>query len=122
MVPGSILPGWTGGSTAVTVSVPGSRRTSSQLTVLRVNLGAVNLGPQSWVRGRRVQFAATMTMTSPKVVTLTFGSCVTSCRRIRTGVGAATFVWTPSAAATDLANNPVSTTAVSETGGPKQNF
>ena len=122
IVPGSILPGWTGGPTAVTVGVSGGRSTGNQLTVLGVNLGAVDLGPRAWARGRRVRFAATMTMTSPNVVTLTFGSCVSRCRRISTGVGAATFVWTPSAAATDLANNPVSTTAVTETGGPKQNF
>ncbi len=121
-MPGSILPGWTGGSTAVTVSIPGGRRRASQLTVLGVNLGSVNLGPQSWARGRRVQFAATMTMILPNVVTPTFGSCVSSCRRSMTGVAATTFVWTPSATATDFANNPVSTTAVSETGGPKQNF
>jgi hypothetical protein len=122
MAPGSILAGWTGAPTAVTVSVSSSRRSGTQQTVLGVALGTVNLGPRAWTRGRRVRFAATMTLTSPNVVTVTVSSCVSSCRRVSTGVGAATFTWTPSSGATDLAGNPVSTTTVTETGGPKQNF
>ena len=121
IVPGSILPGWTGGATAVTVRVRPGGGAGNRFTVRGVNLGTVRLGANPWVQGT-VTFAATMTMTAPNVVTVTLGSCSGGCAGLNNGVGAATLTWTPSRNATDLAGHQVATTSVTETGGPKQNF
>jgi hypothetical protein len=58
---------------------------------------------------------------SASTVTLNLSHCVLA-TSLNTTSGAETFVWTPSATATDQAGNPMSTTARSEVGGPKGNF
>jgi hypothetical protein len=128
MSAGTILTGWTGSSTAVTVHVDhrGSASdcvtTNSCLKVTGANLGEVDLGSSVYAvnHGARYDLAATMemaTVAGRSVVTITLGA---------TGGGdvdlTTTLKWTPSATAWDLAGNAASTTQVTESGAPKQNF
>jgi len=119
MAPGSILSGWDGSAAAVTVRVADSA-SNDLLSVwngadaTKLNLtGTTDLQLKANRTAGTLKFAGTMTMSGSSVV-ITLGSAT-----IGTAVQAFTstpMVWTPSAAATDLAGNPCATTAVTETG------
>jgi hypothetical protein len=121
MAPASILAGWTGASTTVNVRV-NEGNTLDTLNVwdaantTKLNLGDVALKADRTTGGARL--TATMTMTG-STVTVTLGAASGS---IRTATGTASMTWTPSTAATDLAGNAMSATAVTETGTTDVDF
>jgi signal peptidase I len=134
---GTISSGWTGSPQSVTVrlrdgALLGLSSTDDTVTVLRngaaVNLGSVNLR-QDYIRSMRsADFAATMTASTVTVngvaatrITLVMGSQISGVST-NTVFTSSTMVWTPTAAATNLAGRPVSTTPVAETGVADREF
>jgi hypothetical protein len=112
----SILPGWSGGATAVTV-----RFTNGNPDVLTVfdaaNTAAVTLG--SVTSGRKyvtanITFAASTMVMAANKVTITLGA-PSGATATATG-GNSTLRWTTSTAATDLAGNPMGAATVLEAG------
>ena len=116
MDPNSILAGWDGTSTSVTVSL-NNVGTNDTLTVSGVNLGTIALGGDYMMSTQTV--TANMVL-SGSTVTLTLTASPQN-GQLNT-IATSTMVWTPSASATDRAGNAMSTTARTETGAPKQNF
>jgi hypothetical protein len=120
--PASILSGWTGASTAVTVDFTNGGNPDS-VTVwdgahgAQLPLGSVNLG-QDYVT-LNAQFGGTM-VESGATITVTLGTMTTGA--VRTNSKAAAMVWTPSAAATDAAGNACSTTPTAESGTSDVDF
>ena len=132
----SISPGWTGAAVPVTVRVRDGLLlglgSGDTLDVLRggasVNLGSVNLKQNFVSLFQTAQLNATMAATTSTVngvpvttVTLTLGT-VASGGGLKTVSGAGAMVWTPSAAATDLAGVPSSTSATVELGTSDRDF
>ena len=132
----SISPGWTGAAVPVTVRVRDGLLlglgSGDTLDVLRggasVNLGSVNLKQNFVSLFQTAQLNATMAATTSTVngvpvttVTLTLGT-VSSGGGLKTVSGAGAMVWTPSAAATDLAGVPSSTSATVELGTSDRDF
>jgi hypothetical protein len=124
MAPGSIFAGWSGASTAVNVRVTDGGVSPDTLAIYdtanttKLNLGDVALKANRTGTGG-ARFAATMTM-SGSTVTVTVGARISG---TSTSSSSTTpMVWTPSTAATDLAGNPMSATAVTETGTADVDF
>jgi chitinase len=119
----SILAGWTGSSTAVTVQINQSGSTD-QLEVwnqansaqLPLTSGFVTVG--NHVTANSV-FAATMVQSGASI-TVTLGSLTSG--TVRTDSGNVTLSWPPSATATDLAGNACATTAATESGTADKDF
>jgi hypothetical protein len=114
MSPTSILTGWSGASTSVSIAVTNSS-SNDTLTVTGVNLGTIATG------GNYVGASSTVTATmvmGGSTITLTLTSSPSSPNTVLTS----TMVWTPSASARDLAGNAISTTPRTESGAPKLNF
>jgi hypothetical protein len=86
-------------------------------------LGSVSTGGAGYVVAANTVTCSTTTMVmSGSTITLNLNNCLPA-NKLKLSVAATeTFVWTPSASATDQAGNPMSTTARSELGGPKVNF
>jgi chitinase len=126
MAPASIMAGWVGSSTAVRVRVT-NNASNDRLDVfnaagtVRLNTNANQLVQlqANWVTGT-VWFNATMLQTGNQVA-VTLGSTISGTPRTSV-LTTAQISWTPSAAATDLAGNPCSTTVVLETGAPDRDF
>jgi Bacterial Ig domain len=115
LAPASILAGWTGTSTPVSVHVNDAGTLDTLNVYDAANTTKLNLGDVALKADRTsasVRLAATMTM-SGSTITLTLGA---SSGSLRTASGTTPMVWTPSTAATDLAGNAMSATAVTETG------
>lgn len=118
----SVLAGWDGTSTNVTVRL--NQAGTDTMTIFnaantaQLPLGSTTIGTQ-YVTGNRTFTGSTM-VKSGSTITITLGT--------RTGGGVATatanvtMVWTPSATVTDLAGNPMSTTARTETGAADREF
>ena len=122
IAPASILAGWTGTSTAVNVGVndAGTLDTLNlydAANATKLNLGDVALKADRTSGGARL--AATMAM-SGSTVTVTLGAVASGSTKAASGTSP--MVWTPSTAATDLAGNAVSATAVTETGTGDADF
>lgn len=117
--PASVLAGWTGGTTAVTIQVERGNGSASrdELTVYRpdgtrlTSLGTVSLGQRGYV-SQSVSFGATMIQDGASI-RLTLGT--PSANRSTTAPGPADLSWTPGPV-TDPAGNPLanSATAVTE--------
>jgi len=126
MDPQTILAGWDGTSTTVTVRLVdnlGGRDTiqvydAADTTLL--NLGSVNLGGNQYVKQGDAVFSGSTMVQSGSSIVITLG--VPSGGNLQTVGTATTMVWTPSAAATDPAGNPCSTAAVTESGGADVEF
>ncbi len=119
IAPASILSGWTGASTAVTVQIA-SGRNGSTLTVSSSNgrtvlplASSVALGG-TYVSTGTASFAATMVQSGASI-TITLGT-LTSGAVSSTPVTGGTVTWTPSATATNLAGVRCATTSVSAAG------
>lgn len=119
MSPATILAGWSGTQTPVAVKLADG---GDKLSVydaakntplgLDVALGADVVDADAW-------FRATMTASGTGVtIVLTSPDSGT----VKAAGGTPRLVWTPSAAAKDLAGNPCSTTAATETGPDDQDF
>jgi hypothetical protein len=125
IAPGSILAAWNGSSTAVTVRINNSGGNdtlevwnSANNALLPLTGSAVALNG-NYVTASAV-FAATMVQ-SGAAITVTLGT-LSSGTPTTAGGGGAAMSWTPSATATDVAGNPCSTTAATESGGTDKEF
>jgi hypothetical protein len=132
--PASVLAGWDGSSTGVTVRMTNVLLGADTLQVhaagngAQLPLGVVGLGGAGYVGGllggETALFGATgtasaMTM-SGSTVTIVLGTH--SGQGVTTALLNNTMTWTPSATATDRAGNPSTTTAASETGAGDREF
>ncbi len=127
MLPASIMAGWNGSSTAVQVRVNdvGANDTldvydAAGTTKLKLTSATQALQLRAdWVSAT-ASFNATLVRSGSQIV-VTFGTRISGA--VRTGVATtANMIWTPSTAATDLAGNPASATACTETGALDRDF
>ncbi len=110
--PGTVMSGWTGASTTVSVTFTNSGGNDT-FTVGGTNLGTVNTGA-NYVTGTVTCSGSTMGA-SGATVTVTLGTCLGSTRNGPNN--GASFQWAPSASVTDLAGNPLSTATVTGSTG-----
>lgn len=117
MDPASIQAGWSGASTTVNPSIAGGDTITAAPA-----LGSVSTGGVGYVAtGSTVTCSTTTMVMSASTITLNLNNCLPT-NKLKLVSTTTTFVWTPSAAATDQAGNPMSTATVNEVGGPKANF
>jgi hypothetical protein len=122
--PASILAGWTGGSTSVTVRV--TDLSNNRLTVwnssntTQLPLGTVYLGRGDYLYDD-VSFTGSTMVQTGAAITITLGTPSPSFS-VNTASGSGTMTWTPSSTATDAAGNAVSTTTVTESGSSDREF
>lgn len=137
MATGSILSGWDGSATTVSLrlrdgSLLGTGSAGDTVDVLAGNasvaLGSVNLRGDYIKPGKTSTFTATMTAATATVGGATVTTVTVSLDALagggalRTVSSASTMSWSPSGSATDLAGTPCSTTPVSETGPADREF
>lgn len=126
--PNSVLAGWTGAATNVTVRINNNTPTNDQVQVFNsantaaLPLGNVNLGRTDYTTAN-ITFGATgtkssMTM-SGNTITVRLG---TQSAAGTTAAAKGTVVWTPSATATDRAGNATSTANLTESGSADKEF
>lgn len=121
ILPTSVLAGWAGGSTPVTVRF--TNGTADVVTVYdstngtQLALGSVTSG-KKYV-GANVNFTGSTMVLSGNTISVTLG---TPSGATSTANGATTLQWTTSTAATDRAGNPVSAATVPETGTSDLDF
>ena len=122
--PVSILAGWDGSPTPVTVRITNAGGSDALDVYDAANTTKANLTGASLDLARDfVSTNATFNATLRRVgntVTVTLGALTSGTRF--TGVKKGRMTWTPSTSATDLAGNAVSGTAVPEAGGNDQDF
>ncbi|MDQ1603667.1 MAG: hypothetical protein QOE01_1512 [Actinomycetota bacterium] len=126
MAPASILSGWSGSGTPVTVRLNANGTNAddtieiwSSANTTQLKLGSVDLGTPTYTHlVQSVTFTGSAIVMSGSTVTVTLGTASGVVDTASAGGNDATFFmhWTPAAAATDLAGNPMSTTVVVETG------
>ena len=119
--PNSVLAGWTGSSTPVTLRIANSG--SNDIVTIRdaANTVALTLGSTT-LAGNHVaatqNFTSSTMVMSGSTITVTIGGAATT----TTVAANATATWTPVNTATDVAGNAMSTTARAETGAADPNF
>ena len=125
IAPASILAGWNGSSTAVTVRITNSGSSdtlevwnSGNTALLPLTGSAVALSGNYVVAS--AVFTATMTH-SGAAITVTLGTLSSGTVTTAGGAGG-TMSWTPSATATDVAGNACTTTAATESGAADKEF
>jgi chitinase len=127
MAPGSILAGWDGSSTAVTVHVTDAG-TSDTLAIYdaagTTRLKITSITPELKLQADRTAsagawFNATAVQSGTRV-TITLGALTSGTSKTSTKSSAMS--WTPSASATDLAGNACATTVVSESSPTGKDF
>ena len=127
MDPHSILPGWTGASTNVQVSLVGGGNAGDYVAIFniaatpaQIPLGTISLGNHDYLKtgtGTSVIYGTTgaatpSTMTrSAATITITLG---TASGGSSTSTTAGAMVWTPSTSATDIAGNPGAATTATQ--------
>ncbi|MBI3649321.1 MAG: hypothetical protein HY240_11335 [Actinobacteria bacterium] len=123
--PVSILAGWTGAATTVTVRITNSGcAPNDSLTVLdsagttTLPLGTPCLGGVNYVTATRTFTSSTMVQTGSSI-TVTLG---TPSGAVGTQATSTTMTWTPSSSALDPAGNACSTAAVTESGASDVEF
>jgi hypothetical protein len=119
----SILAGWNGGSTAVTVRINNSGSTDQLEVWNQANTAQLPLTSGFVTVGNHVTansvLAATMVQSGASI-TVTLGSLTSG--TVRTDSGTVTLSWPPSATATDIAGNACTTTAATESGTADKDF
>jgi hypothetical protein len=126
IAPGTVMSGWNGGSTSVTMRVTnGNGSTGDSITVrsgsTTLNLGTVDLDRSDYVTGGTVDFAGSSMVMSGSTVTITLGVPDRS-DRITTAGGTGDLHWTPSSGTGDAAGNATLTTVVIESGTTDRDF
>jgi hypothetical protein len=116
--PTTVKSGWTGAATTVSLVLTNTNSRDT-IAVTGTNLGTVDT-EANYVKATLTCGSSTMLM-SGSTVTVTLGGCTPTSAQ-RTNAGNSAFTWTPSASVTDLAGNPMSTSAVTESGGSQANF
>jgi hypothetical protein len=114
--PNSILSGWNGTSTTVTVSF-NDAGSNDNFTVTGTSLGTVAMGGNYQ---KSTQTASATMVLSGSTITVTLTSSPSNGQE--NTVTSSTMVWTPSASATDRAGNAMSTATATQSGAPKKNF
>ncbi|MBI5310741.1 MAG: Ig-like domain-containing protein [Actinobacteria bacterium] len=120
--PTSILAGWNGASTNVTVRL--NQAGTDTMTIFdaantaQLPFGSTTIGTQ-YVTGNR-RFTTSPMVMSGNSVTITLGTRAGGF--VATATANVSMTWTPSATVTDLAGNPMSTTARTETGAADREF
>jgi hypothetical protein len=123
--PNSVLAGWTGSATSVTVRLidGGAGNDTLQLwnagNSAQLPVGQVNLGRKDYVTAN-VNFTSSTMVQSGAAITITLGTASGS--SVSTAAGTGTMVWTPSASATDRAGNACATTSATESGSADKDF
>ena len=129
MAPASILTGWSGSSTSVTVHFDRSGNGNVIVTVkdstdtTAVNVGSVDLGSASYLAStgtKHATFTSSTMVQSGSAITITLGT--PAGEAIGTSASSTTMTWTPSTVATDQAGNTMSPTARSEQGAADKEF
>jgi chitinase len=123
MLPASIMTGWDGTLTPVTVRVNDVGNADTLEVYNAANTTKTSLTGGTVVLGNFVATNVTFNGTMQRVgntVTVTLGALTSGTRR--TGAKKTAMTWTPSTAATDLAGNPCSGTAVTESGAKDTDF
>lgn len=120
--PATVLSGWDGTSTNVTVRLNNSATADilqiwNSANTAQLPLGSV--GTNANITTANVTFAATMVQ-SGGTITITLGTC-SDTTKLRSGANS-TWAWTPLTGITDPAGNAFPTTVVNETGGPVSNL
>jgi hypothetical protein len=121
--PISILAGWTGASTSVTLrlnNVAGSDTVTvfNSGNTVQLPFGTVTLGRTDYTGANRTFTGSTMVM-SGSTITITLG---TASGGTTTAGGPGTMAWTPSTTPTDLAGNACTATVANETGAADAEF
>ncbi|MEO8425369.1 MAG: hypothetical protein ABI595_15845, partial [Actinomycetota bacterium] len=121
--PNSILSGWTGGATSVTLHLNnaggGDTVTVFDSTnTFQLNLGTVDLGRPGYTSANVTFTSSTMSM-SGSTITIVLG---TASGATRTVGNTSNMDWTPSTAATDLAGNACTAATATESGAAKKQF
>ena len=125
--PASIVNGWNGGATSVTVRVDnGSGLFGDDSLTIRsgsstLDLGSVNLNRYDYVSGGDVDFTGSTMVRSDATITVTLGTPDQPSRVVTAG-GAENMTWSPSTGAADPAGNAALGTAVSESGTSDRDF
>jgi hypothetical protein len=123
MDPGSILAGWNGSSTTVTLRLTNSSNGDSvtifnAANTTQLSLGVADLGKKNYATASVLFTGSTMVM-SGSTVTVTLGT--PSGAGVRLG-NSTNIAWTPSSVATDRAGNACSATPVSQSGPARRAF
>ncbi len=120
--PGSVLAGWDGTATTVTVRLVhnggGDRIQVRNAANTTLPFGTVNLGRTDYTSTTRSFTGSTMVM-SGSTITITLG---TPSGAVTTAAGAGTIAWTPVATPYDRAGNALLPTAVTESGPADPEF
>lgn len=123
LAPASILAGWSGAATPVTVrisaAIPGQLTVYNAANSAPLPLGSVDLGKQYALSGLTFT-GSTMTMTGSSL-TVVLGTMQLGGLTLG-ALGNGTLAWTPVADPTDLAGNAMTTTPVTESGGGDLDF
>jgi hypothetical protein len=121
ILPTSILAGWSGASTPVVVRLSNGGtdrlRIRNAANTANLTIGTTRIGT-AWVTAT-ANFNATMVMSGNTIV-VTMGTQISG--TVATSAATYNMSWTPLATATDLAGNPMSTTARTETGAADREF
>ncbi|MBI2238936.1 MAG: hypothetical protein HYU54_10500 [Actinobacteria bacterium] len=119
MEPDSVLAGWTGPATTVTVRLVNGGAGNDTLQVwnaanaVRLPFGTVNLGGQAYIAGGTRNFTNSTMVQAGAVITITLGN---PSGGTGTEVAAGTMTWTPAVGATDAAGNACSVALAAESG------
>jgi hypothetical protein len=125
--PATILAGWDGTATTVTVRV-NKGATGAHDTVTMYNstnktqlaLGSIDLGSLGYVSAN-ARFTGSTMVQSGATITITLGTA-SSTTAFTTAAATAWLVWTPSTSAKDLAGNAMSTATATQSGAAKLQF
>lgn len=125
MDPNSIVAGWSGSATSVSVRILNQTGGSNDrlqvydaTNATLLPLGTLDLGSKGYVTSARTFAGSTMVL-SGSTVTITLG---TPSGTVGTVTRTGTMTWTPSAVATDLAGNACSAAPATEGGGADVEF
>jgi hypothetical protein len=123
--PNSIVTGWNGGATMVTLRLNNGNPANDTVTVFdaantaQLPLGSVDLGRKD-LTGTNITFTTSTMVMSGSTITITLGAPVGGTPTMEgTTAGMA---WTPSTTATDRAGNACLATARTETGAADKDF
>jgi hypothetical protein len=124
MSPASFIAGWTGAGTNVVFRI--TNTTPDTFVVLNTSLaqlpfGSAGLGSTAYVSAA-VDFTSSPAVMTGSTITVTLGPTSAPNNRFGTVTATTTTTWTPAGTPTDLAGNPMSTTAVTEQGAADSAF
>ncbi len=124
MNPASFLAGWTGASTNTTFRISNTSPDTFGIlstTLSQLPFGSVSMASNAWVSAT-VDFTLSPMVMAGSTITVTLGPTTALNNRFGTVTTLTTLTWAPVSTPTDLAGNPLSTTAVTEQGPADVDF